>query len=210
MRLTQFQRATIPAHLFVSAKCASAIPFLDALTLDYLTQASLDPAVYKLEYICDVNMYGRNVRLDEILVHRNGRRFALNIDETHRVRDEDDQGLVALAYAELGLGVLQLTAADVRRDPRCANARTVWHHHAENVTHDDCATVCNALEEHGPLSIRDLNEMFQFSKPAADVVYPLACESTLELDILTKPLGPRTIVRLGPKGAPDCRHHTVS
>jgi hypothetical protein len=197
MRTTQFKRATLPVHLFVSAKCATALPIVDALTLDYLTQASLDPAVYKLEYISNVNVCGQNVRLDAILVHRHGRRFALNIDETSRIRDEDEEGLVPLAYAELGLGVLQLTAADVTAEPRFSNARTVWHHHGDTVSHDDRAAVCGAVEEHGALSIRHLDEIVGFGKPAVDVVYPLACEGALELDILRKPLGPLTTVRLG-------------
>jgi hypothetical protein len=197
MRTTQFKRATLPAHLFVSAKCRCALPIVDILTRDYLTQASLDPAVHTLDYISNANVYGQNVRLDTILVHRHGRRFVLDIDETSRVRDEDEEGLVLLAYAALGLGVLQLCAADVRVEPRFSNARTVWHHHGDTVSHDDRAAVCGAVEEHGALSIRHLDEIVQFSKPAVDVVYPLACEGALELDIFREHVGPHTTVRLG-------------
>jgi hypothetical protein len=199
MRLTQFKRASFPANLFVSAKCTTALPVANLVTRDYLIQASLDPAVSKLDFLSYANVGEEIVRLDTIVVHRDGGRYALDIEETSPVRDLDEEGLVLVAYDLLGLDVLRPKAADVRAEPRLSNARTVWSHHGRIVGYDDREAICGVLEEQGALPMRKLEVAVQTSRPLAGSVYALACEGVLDLDVFGEPLSGRTVIRMGSK-----------
>jgi hypothetical protein len=199
MRITQFKRAFFPANLFVSAKCATALPIANLVTRDCLVQASLDPAVSKIDFLAYANVDDENVRLDTIVIHRDSGRYALEIEETSPVRDIDEEGLVLVAYDLLGLDVLRLKAAEVRAEPRLSNARMVWRHHGRIVGYDDRAAICGVLEEQGALPMRELEASVQTSRPLAGSVYALACEGTLDLDIFGEPLSDRTVIRMGSK-----------
>jgi hypothetical protein len=199
MRITQFKRASFPANLFVSAKCTTALPIVNLVTRDCLIQASLDPAVSKIDFLSYANVGDENVRLDTIVIHRDGGRYALDIEEIAPVRDLDEEGLVLVAYDLLGLDVLRLKAAEVRQEPKLSNARTVWHHRGRIVGYDDRAAICGVLEEQGALPMRKLEAAARTSRPLAGSVYALACEGVLDLDIFGEPLSGRTVIRMGSK-----------
>ena len=199
MRITQFKRASFPANLFVSAKCTTALPIVNLVTRDCLIQASLDPSVSKIDFVAYANVGDENVRLDTIVIHRDGGRYALDIEETAPLRDIDEEGLVLVAYDLLDLDVLRLKAAQVRAEPRLSNARTVWRHHGRIVGYDDRAAICGVLEEHGALPMRKLEAAVQTSRPLAGSVYALACEGVLDLDIFDEPLSGHTVIRMGLK-----------
>jgi hypothetical protein len=60
------------------------------------------------------------------VVVRDDGRFYLDVVEARPVRDVETEGLALIALDRLGLPPLTLHAADIRREPGFANAKTVW------------------------------------------------------------------------------------
>jgi hypothetical protein len=196
MRFTQFKSASFKTQLFVSAKCAVAIPIGDMLTRDALIQASLDPAVTKIDYLPSANVGGQQVRLDAIVLHREGGKYHLKFGST-RPRDFDEEGLVLVAFSELGIATLKQSAEEILQDPGFSSARTIWQYSNTEISFHDRATIIAALENHGPLSIRELQKVVHVRRPLTTLVYALACEGSIEIDISERALSGRTVVRPG-------------
>jgi hypothetical protein len=195
MRVTQFKKASLPAKLFVSAKSSVAIPITNTTARDALIQASLDPAVSKIDYLSWANVSGENVRLDAIVLHRDGRKYCLEILEARPLRDLDEEGLVLVAFANLGISSIEKSAEEILQEPRCSNAREIWQNCNTRVSFHDQADVVTALEAHGALTIRELGKIVDVSRPLTTVIYALACEGVIEIDISERKLSGHTMIR---------------
>lgn len=196
MRFTQFKKASFKTQLFVSAKSTVAIPIYNPLARDALIQASLDPAVSKIDFLSSANIRGQHVRLDAIVIHRDGAKYSLEIGSA-RQRDFDEEGLVLVAFSDLGIASLEQRAEEILQEPRLSNARAIWRNFKTEVSFADRAEIIGALETYGALSIRELHKVVQVSRPLTTLVYALACDGSIEIDISKRALSGRTVVRPG-------------
>jgi hypothetical protein len=195
MRFTQFKQTSFPDRLFVSAKSAVAIPLLNSLTRDALIQASLDPSVSKIDYLSSATIEGHHVRLNAIVLHRDNRKYCLEIEGAMPLRDLDEEGLVLIAFADLGIASLEKTAKEILREPGCSNAREIWRNVNTEVSFNDRAEIIAAFETHGSLSIRELHKVAKVSRPLTPMIYALACEGSIEIDISKRAMSGQTKVR---------------
>ncbi|ABE37259.1 conserved hypothetical protein [Rhodopseudomonas palustris BisB5] len=188
---------TNPAQrdLFVSAKSTTAIPARHPLVRDALIQASLDPQVRSLEFVPAATVGATQVALNAIVVVRDDGRFHLDVVEARQVRDVEMEGLFLIALDDLKLVPLTLTADDITRQPRFANAKTVWAYRFHTVGIEMRMRVLSVLTEDGPLQLGCLLKRTRGPRDPAPAVMALACSDLLELDIISRPLGPATMVR---------------
>jgi hypothetical protein len=192
MRFTQFKQTSFPDRLFVSAKSAVAIPLLNSLARDALIQASLDPSVDKIDYLSSATIEGQHVRLDAIVLHRDNRKYCLEIEGARPLRDLDEEGLVLIAFADLGIAGLEKTAKEILREPGCSNAREIWRNVNTEVSFNDRAEIIAAFESHCSLSIGELPKV---SRPLTPLIFALACEGSIEIDISKRAMSSQTKVR---------------
>ncbi|MEI9923450.1 MAG: hypothetical protein WDN50_07920 [Bradyrhizobium sp.] len=125
MRASQFKKKQSLSRLFVSNKCTTAIPVACGLTRDMLIQASLDSSIRQIDYVSSVNIGGRNLRLDTVVISRDDGRFAIEIAEARPPRDIDDEDAFQTALRDIGVSYLAMTAADIRQEPRLSNCRDI-------------------------------------------------------------------------------------
>lgn len=183
------------ADLFISAKTTTAIPARHTLIRDALVQASLDPQVRSLEFVPAATVETTQVAVKAIVIIRDDGRFFLDVVEARQVRDVELEGLALIALDRLGLSPLTLTAADIKREPRFANARAVWEYRMHPVGIAMRLKVLTALQEDGPLPLGCLLKRINAARDPAPAIMALACSDLVELDLVTRPLGPLTIVR---------------
>jgi hypothetical protein len=183
------------ADLFISAKTSTAIPAPHPLVRDALVQASLDPQVRALEFVPTAMVGAAQVALQAIVVARDDGRFHLDVVDARRVRDIDEEGLAQIALHQLGLMPLTLTGADIRRQPRFANSRAVWVYRLHPVGIEMRMRVLTELQEDGPLQLGCLLKRVRTVRDPAPAVMALACSDLIELDLVSRPLGPSTIAR---------------
>jgi hypothetical protein len=72
------------------------------------------------------------------------------------VADFELEGLTLIALDQLGVPPLTITAADIKREPRFANANAVWAHRLPPVGIEMSHQVLTALPEDGPLNLGSL------------------------------------------------------
>jgi hypothetical protein len=183
------------ADLFISAKTSTALPARHPIFRQALVQASLDPQVRSLDFLHSATVEATQVALKAIVVIRDDGRFYLDIVEARPVRDVETEGLVLIALDRLGLAPLTLTAADIRREPRFANARAVWEHRGHPVGISMRMKVLTVLQEDGPLALGCLLNRINAARDPAPAVMAMACSDLIEIDLVTRPLGPLSIVR---------------
>jgi hypothetical protein len=183
------------ANLFVSAKTSVAIPTVCALVRDALIQASLDPAVRSIEFLAQARVGTTPVDLDAVVIVRDDGRFVLDVVPARPVRDVEDEGLALIALAELGLKQITLTAADIRREPRFANSRLVWSYRLHPVGLSMRMRVLQILGDDGPMTLSRLLSTVRTDRDPTPAVMAMACSDLIELDLVSRPLGPQTIVR---------------
>jgi hypothetical protein len=181
--------------LFVSAKTTTAIPARCPLVREALVQASLDPQVRSIGYVASAVVASQSVELGAIVLHRDDGRFVLDVVPARRVRDLEDEGLTLIAIADLGMATLVVTADDIRREPRYANARLVWSYNGVSVPIGLRMRILQVLLDDGPLQLGRLLQSIRTDRDPTRAVMALACADLLELDLLTAPLGPMTVVR---------------
>ncbi|MBR0999312.1 MULTISPECIES: hypothetical protein [Bradyrhizobium] len=187
-------------NLFISHKASRAIPFTSTVTRDLLIQATLDGDVRRVEYQNKVIIDERIVPVQGIIVERFDGRFAIDIVDARPVHDPVAEALTQLAFARKCHGIIEINAADVHAEPRCSAARDVWSHHAVRVHADDRAAIREALEIGGPVGLAQLIGSVATRGDARAVVFALACEGAVELDLhdgITEDL----IVRSGHTGS---------
>lgn len=185
-----------PANLFVSFKTSRAVPCIRPLRRDFMIQATLDAGVRRIDYHPSVALDGRAVRVDALVLQRDDGRFAVDFVDERPLEDPRGEGLLQLGFEWGCTGILAIAAADVRREPRCSAARAVWRFAAVNVSAGDRAQVLDALDREGPVPFRALDGLVATSRGVAEVVYALAAEGSVTLD-LAGGLDGRSVVRAG-------------
>ena len=192
----QIQRAAASgAHLFISAKTSTAIPARNLLVRDALVQAALDPAVRSIDYIASARVAASQVRLDAVVIIRDDGRYVLDIVEIRPLRDIDAEGLAQIALRDLGLTPLTISQADIKREPRFTNSKLVWNHRLYPVGISLRMQILGILGEEGPMALGHLLLAIRTERDASAAVMALACSDLIELDLVSRPLGPATIVR---------------
>jgi hypothetical protein len=199
-----------PSGLFVSFKATGAIPVGSNGRRDLLIQATLDGGVRRIEYHPTTSVLGQTVRADAMIFDRDDGRFAIDHVGARQPNDPEQDALLHLAFEQKCSGLLEVTDADIRREPQFTSARKVWQYAAMRISVDDRAQIIGALEMEGPVPIRALDGLVDTSRDTGEVVYALACEGSVTLD-LRVPLDDRSIVRAGVTIAPrsDYRRYSV-
>jgi hypothetical protein len=87
-----------------------------------------------------------------------------------------------------------LTAEEIRREPRYANARLVWSHRETPVSVGLRLRILLKLLDEGPMPLGELLKSIRSEVDPAPAVMALACANLVELDLLSQPLSPTTIV----------------
>lgn len=180
--------------VFVAAKTAVAIPVAHELVSDALIQAALAPEIRAIEFIPTVDVRGKIVPLDAIVLRSDDGCQVLDIVETRPLRSIDDEGLALLAAEQLGLPALTLTAADVRHELRAGNCRLVWICRDFRVPAGDRVRILQALSDEGEMTLLDAAAQCRSCEDPVTAVLALVCADLIEADFETSPLGPDTRV----------------
>lgn len=181
--------------VFIAAKTVAAVPVPHHLVGAALVQASLDPAVREIEFTQTVAAFGKVIELNAIVFRGDAGRQVLDIPELRPLRDIDDEGLALLVSDKLGFSPLTLTTADLRREPTASNCTLVWTCRHINVRASDRVRVLQALGEDGPMQLAPLSAELRWSNDPVAAVLAMACLDLVELDLMSIPLGPETVVR---------------
>jgi hypothetical protein len=187
----------LPTHsdLFISAKTATAIPARHPALRDALIQSSLDPQVRSIGYVASAFVASEQIELSAVVVLRDDGSFLLDVVPARRVRDIEEEGLLLIALANLDLQPLVVTAEDIRREPLCTNAKTVWTYRLHPVGIAMRMRILTVLQEDGPLRLACLLKRINAVRDPAPAVLALACSDLIELDLVSQPLGPSTVAR---------------
>lgn len=187
--------APAAASLFISAKTTVAIPAPCPLVRDALIQATLDPSVRAIEFLAQARVNATQVDLGAIIIVRDDGSFVLDVVPARPVRDVELEGLALIAYSRLGLSQITLTAADIKREPRFANSRLVWSYRLAPVGISMRMAVLQVLADDGPMALSRLLASLRSDRDPNPAIMALACSDLIELDLVSKPLGPQTIAR---------------
>ncbi len=194
MRVSQATKGAA-STLFISAKTTVAIPTTCSLVRDALIQSTLDPSVRAIEFLAQARVAATQVDLNAIVIVRDDGRFYLDVVAARPLRDAEDEGLALIALAEFDLTPITLTAADIKREPRFANSRLVWSYRLAPVGISLRMRVLQTLADDGPMSLSRLLGAVRSDRDPSPGVLALACSDLIELDLVSRPLGPDTIVR---------------
>lgn len=194
MRISRGVQAAA-SNLFVSAKTTVAIPASCALVRDALIQASLDPAVRSIEFLAQARVGATPVDLGATVIVRDDGRFYLDVVAGRTLRDAEDEGLALIALAELGLAPITLTAADIKREPRFANSNLVWNYRMHPVGITMRMRVLEILADDGPMPLGRLLSSIRCDRDPSPAILAMACSGLIDLDLVSRPLGPLTKVR---------------
>jgi hypothetical protein len=190
-------KARLPGRheLFVSAKTRTAVPAGHHLVRDALAQASLDPQVRCIEYVPSAQVAAETVAVGAIVLVRDDGVYHLDVVPARPVRTIREGELAARAVEAMGLRPLRLTEIEIMGEPRYTNSREVWSHAGISVPVGLRMQVLTVLSEDGPMSLgRLLSSLRNGTDPAACIM-SMACANLLELDLVSGPLGPKTIAR---------------
>lgn len=99
-----------------------------------------------------------NVRLtiDAVVVNYEDGPYFLDVVPARRMRDLEDEGLMLIALSELQLKPLVLTAEDIRREPRRANANLVWSYCDVTIPIGLRIRIMQVLLDEGPMPLGQL------------------------------------------------------
>lgn len=184
-----------PIEYFESAKTAARIPITAPLVREALIQFTLDAAVRRIEIVPSATVRGVIVPLDAIVLAGDAGRELLEFPELAATRDLDAAGLELLAVEQLKLRVRRVTTAEIRREPRASNCRTVWACRHRRVSVDDWVRLLDVLGEEGPMALSRAAAEMRFAGGAISAVLALACTDLIEIDLESALLGPETLVR---------------
>jgi len=187
---------TAASTLFISAKTRVAIPTTCALVRDALVQATLDPAVRAIEFLAQAQVGAAPIDLNAVIIVRDHDRLYLDVVAGRPLRDADDEGLALIALAELDLAPITLTAADIQREPRFANSRLVWCHRMHPVGISMRMRVLQILADDGPMALSRLLSAVRSDRDPSPAVMAMACSDLIELDLVSRPLGPATVASI--------------
>ncbi|MFN5522882.1 hypothetical protein [Bradyrhizobium sp.] len=181
---------------FVSAKCGRAIPVRHHLMRDALVQASLDPTVRSIEYLSEDQIATALTKIDAVVIQRDDGRYHLDVVEARPRRSTAQRLLVAQSLLDLGLRPLVRTESEILNEPGCTNARMVWKHADHSVEIGLRLQILGALTDEGAMPLADLLKSLRTDRDPVPSVMALACIDLIALDLVSAPLGPRTLTRL--------------
>lgn len=184
------------AALFASFKTSRAIPCAKPLRRDFMIQSTLDAGVRCIEYHPMVALDDHMIRTDAIVLDRDDGRYVIDFVDARPIEDPHAEGLLQIGFEQCCSGIIAVTAADVGREPRLSAAREVWFHAGMTVTSDDRAQILGVLDREGPIPLRSLQALAATRRDPAQVVYALACEGSVDID-LRAGLDGRAVVRGG-------------
>jgi hypothetical protein len=182
-------------QFFISAKTRTAIPTTCGLVRDALVAASLDPIVRSIDFVPSTTVAATQVNLNAIVLVRDDGRYFLDVVPARPLRDVENEGLSLIAIEQFGLPSIVLTADDIRREPRYANSRLVWSYRLSRVGITLRMKILQTLLDDGPMTMASLLSTVRANQDPGPAVLALACSNLLELDLVSRPLGPLTIVR---------------
>ncbi|WP_426434093.1 hypothetical protein [Bradyrhizobium genosp. P] len=136
------------------------------------------------------------MKVDAIAIVRDGIRYSLDVVEARPRQSIAHRLIVAQALLELGLRPLVRTESDIIREPRRTNARTVWEYAGRPIEIGLRLQILGALTDDGAMPLADLLNRLRSNRDPATAVMALACADLVELDLVSAPLGPRTMTRL--------------
>jgi hypothetical protein len=191
----QNPRAAASSYLFLSAKTSTAIPARSLLVRHALIAASLDPTVRSIDYIASARVASQSIKLNAVVIHRDDGGYVLDVLEARPLRDIDAEGLAQIALRDLGLTPLTITREDIEREPRFTNSTLVWFYRMHPVGISLRMRILGNLAEDGPMTLARLLSSIQSDRDPSPAIMALACSDLLELDLVTRPLGPQTIAR---------------
>jgi len=194
MRVSRAAQAAA-GNLFVSAKTSTAIPAACSLVRDALIQATLDPQVRSIEFRAQARVDAAPVDINAIVIVRDDGRFVLDVVPARSIRDIEHEGMALIAYSRLGLTPITLTAADIKREPRFANSRLVWSYRLAPVGISMRMAVLQILADDGPMALSRLLSTLRADRDPSPSIMALACSDLIELDLISRPLGPQTVAR---------------
>ncbi|MDA9522542.1 hypothetical protein XI06_20200 [Bradyrhizobium sp. CCBAU 11434] len=183
-------------NVVVSPKAKGALPAHGPLARDLAIQAVLDPSVHAVEYRHRVVHGGQVVDARSLVVDKPGGRFLLDLTGEHRSRGALETRILEAGLERDGIRRIEVAADTVRREPRRGNARAVWARRDFPVPHRIRSRLLDALTEHGPLTIAELENEVASSVDVEASVYRLICDNLIEIDLDAAPLGAATMVRI--------------
>lgn len=195
MRVSRAAKGTA-GSLFISAKTSVAIPASCSLVRDALIEATLDPQVRSIDFLAKARVDAAQVDLGATIIVRDDGGFVLDVVPARPVRDVEQEGLALIAYSRLGLNQLTLTASDIKREPRYANSRLVWSYRLAPVGISMRMVVLQVLADDGPMTLARLLSAIRSDRDPNPAIMALACSDLIELDLVSRPLGPLTIARV--------------
>jgi hypothetical protein len=185
-----------PSYLFVSAKTAfTPIPAGHVARRDALIEASLDQEVRSISYVASACLASERIELDAVVVERADDRWLLDVVPARRIRNVEEERFAQIALSELGLKSIVLTAEEIRREPRYANARMVWSYRNTPVSVGLRMRILQTLLDDGPMPLGELLKNIRSERDPVPAVMALACADLLCLDLVPQRLTPATIVR---------------
>jgi hypothetical protein len=193
--MRQTQQINRQSAIFQSAKTAVGIPHNGGLVHDALIQNTLAPEVRAIGYVGTATAGSRKIDVAAITISRDDGRFHLDIVPARTLRSIVDDHLARQALSELGLVSIEVTAADIMKEPRFSSARAVWTYRRCPVSIEMRFKILAALGEEGPLSLHHLCTLVQGPQDPFSCVLSLVCADALEIDLFHEPIGPSTIVR---------------
>jgi len=113
---------------FASAKTTTTIPVRHPALRDALIQAPSIRGCGRSTTLPQPAARPPQVTVDAVVVQDEDSRYVLDVVPARCMRNIEDEGLVLIALGELKLEPLVLTAEEIRREPRRANANLVWSH----------------------------------------------------------------------------------
>lgn len=193
MSLAHRSASSVPQ--FVSPKTVAPVPVRDHLVREALIQASLDPEVRSIEFVATARVRQAQVALDTIVIVRDDGRFYLDVLPARPVRDVEAEGLALLALDSLKLAPLTLSVEDIRREPLSANSRLVWSYRDYRVGIGMRMRILQTLTDDGPMQLGQLLATIRAERDPSPAVMALACANLIDIDLVSQPLGPQTMVR---------------
>ena len=194
MRVSQAVQGAANAR-FVSAKTTVSIPASRPLVRDALIELTLDPAIRSIEFLARATVETAQIDLGAIVIVRDDGRFVVDVVPARPVRDAEEERLALAAYSQLGLTIITLTAADIHREPLFANSDLVWSCRLAPVGLTLRLAVLQILTDEGPMALSRLLSAVRSDRDPSPAILALACSDLIELDLVSRPLGPGTMVR---------------
>jgi hypothetical protein len=174
----------------------AAIPIRHALVKNALILSSLDERVYAIEHMPTARSEGVSMDVDAIVLTRSDGQRYLDVVEARPNRSIARNLIVASALLDLGIRPLTMDANEIMAEPRWTNASTIWAHANHTVPLGMRLQILGTLTEEGTLPLGDLLRRLRSTSDPASAVMAMACQDSIEIDLVTAPVGPTSWVKI--------------